>query len=69
MSSMIRCKKLSHEACENILALIGNGDVGVGGRLPTKSKLIKMFNVSWTTIHEAVRAFAALGVLEIRPGL
>ncbi len=65
MSSMTRCKKLSHEACENILVLIGNADVGVGGRLPTTSKLIEMFNVSWTTIHEAVRTFAAFGVLEI----
>lgn len=69
MVNRITRKKLSQQVSEGILVLIDDGDVGIGDQLPTESDLIEMFNVSRTAVREAVKTLAAVGVLEIRPGV
>ncbi len=69
MPSVSRRKKLSHEVSEKILALIDGGDVALGSQLPTESELVEMFKVSRTSVREAVKSLAALGVVEVRPGI
>lgn len=62
-------KKLSHEVLEGILKIIEDGKVPIGGQLPPESELIEEFDVSRTSVREAVKSLTALGVLEIRPGV
>jgi GntR family transcriptional repressor for pyruvate dehydrogenase complex len=69
MTQRTRRKKLSEEVSEHILAMIDEGEVAVGGQLPTEGELVEMFNVSRTSVREAVKSLAAVGVLEIRPGM
>jgi GntR family transcriptional repressor for pyruvate dehydrogenase complex len=69
MTRRTRRKKLSEEVSEHILAMIDEGEVAVGGQLPTEGELVEMFNVSRTSVREAVKSLAAVGVLEIRPGM
>jgi len=69
MTQRTRRKKLSEEVSEQILAMIDDGEVAVGGQLPTEGELVEMFNVSRTSVREAVKSLAAVGVLEIRPGM
>lgn len=69
MTQRTRRKKLSEEVSEHILGMIDEGEVTVGGQLPTEGDLVEMFNVSRTSVREAVKSLAAVGVLEIRPGM
>jgi GntR family transcriptional regulator, transcriptional repressor for pyruvate dehydrogenase complex len=69
MSPQMRRKKLSQEVSEEILALIDNGEVVIGGQLPTETELIELFNVSRTSVREAVKSLAAFGIVEVRPGV
>jgi GntR family transcriptional repressor for pyruvate dehydrogenase complex len=69
MTQRTRRKKLSEEVGEHILTMIDEGEVAVGGQLPTEGDLVEMFNVSRTSVREAVKSLAAVGVLEIRPGM
>ncbi len=62
-------KKLSHEVMEGILKKIEEGEVPIGGQLPPESELIEEFDVSRTSVREAVKSLTALGVLVIRPGV
>jgi GntR family transcriptional repressor for pyruvate dehydrogenase complex len=64
-----RRRKLSVEVSEEILALLDEGQVIIGDQLPPESELGEMFGVSRTAVREAVKSLAAVGVLEIRPGV
>lgn len=68
MNTRIQRKKLSYEVSEGILSIIESGKIALGDQLPTENALIAMFDVSRTSVREAVKSLAALGVLEIRPG-
>lgn len=61
--------KLSSEVSEEILAMIDQGEVPLAGQLPTENELGDRLGVSRTSVREAVKSLAALGVLEIRPGV
>jgi GntR family transcriptional repressor for pyruvate dehydrogenase complex len=64
-----RRRKLSHEVSEEILVMIENGEVSIGGQLPTENELVELFSVSRTSVREAIKSLAALGVVEIRSGV
>ena len=69
MKQTSRRKKLSQEVSASILGMIERGEVPVGGQLPVEGNLVELFNVSRTSVREAVKSLAAVGVLEIRPGI
>src|SRR3954454_6296833 len=55
-------------AIEKIKELISSGEFTAGSRLPTERELTQKFGVSRSSLREAVRALALVGVLESRVG-
>ncbi|GAB3692373.1 FadR/GntR family transcriptional regulator [Nocardiopsis oceani] len=51
-----------------IKAMISNGEVGPGERLPTERELSSRLGVSRGTVREAISSLTTLGVLEVRHG-
>ena len=51
-----------------ILGLVAAGNLKAGDQLPSERKLAETFEISRPTLREALRALAALGVLEVRHG-
>lgn len=61
-------QKLSAQVSEEISNLI-NTEFMPGNKIPTESELCKRFNVSRTTLREAIKNLCAVNVLEIRRGV
>lgn len=55
-------------AIAKIKELISSGEFTAGARLPTERELTQQFGVSRSSLREAVRALALVGVLESRVG-
>src|SRR3954453_19932055 len=55
-------------AIPKIKDLISSGEFTAGARLPTERELTQRFGVSRSSLREAVRALALVGVLESRAG-
>jgi GntR family transcriptional regulator, transcriptional repressor for pyruvate dehydrogenase complex len=53
---------------EAVLALIRNGELKPGTRLPSEPELIAMTGVSRSSVREAIRSLETMGLLEIRRG-
>jgi len=58
----------SDQAIAKIKELISSGEFTAGARLPTERELTQRFGVSRSSLREAVRALALVGVLESRVG-
>lgn len=69
MVSRPRRKKLSSEVADGIVEMIRSGNIGPQGQIPTENELVEAFNVSRTSVREAIRSLVALRVLETRPGV
>ncbi len=59
---------ISDEIVEQILALIANGDLKPGQRLPSERELCKNFNAGRSSLREALRCLSIVGVLTARVG-
>jgi len=59
---------LTDQAIAKIKELISSGEFTAGARLPTERELTQRFGVSRSSLREAVRALALVGVLESRVG-
>lgn len=53
---------------QEVLSKIENGELQLGDRLPSERELAVELNVSRTTVRDALRTLAALGVLSIQHG-
>jgi GntR family transcriptional regulator, transcriptional repressor for pyruvate dehydrogenase complex len=53
---------------EAVLALIRNGELKPGTRLPSEPDLIRMTGVSRSSVREAIRSLETMGLLEIHRG-
>ncbi len=62
-------KRLSQEVVDGILDMIRGGRVALGRQIPTEGELASLFHVSRTAVREGVKALAAIGALEIQPGV
>ena len=60
--------RASDQAIAKIKDLISSGEFTAGARLPTERELTLRFGVSRSSLREAVRALAMVGVLEPRVG-
>src|SRR5438876_9054842 len=60
--------RASDQAIAKLKELISSGEFTAGARLPTKRALTQLFGVSRSSLREAVRALALVGVLEPRVG-
>lgn len=65
----IRRDSLSEQVAEALRARIVNGEWSIGEKLEGEAKLAADLGVGRSTIREAIRALAAVGVLESRQGL
>jgi GntR family transcriptional repressor for pyruvate dehydrogenase complex len=53
---------------DRLLTLVREGHVAPGERLPTEQELMRRLGVSRSSVREGLRALAALGLIETRPG-
>lgn len=60
--------RATDQAIAKIKELISSGEFTAGARLPTERELTQQFGVSRSSLREAVRALALVGVLESRVG-
>jgi len=60
---------LSEKIVEQIKEMILSGKLKPGEKLPTENELCNMFNVSRTSIREAIKILAGLGFVKIKRGL
>ncbi|WP_166999379.1 FadR/GntR family transcriptional regulator [Paramicrobacterium fandaimingii] len=61
-------KPLWTAAVEQIRALIENGDIPVGGRLPAERELCRQLGISRISLRESLRVLQSTGYVETRPG-
>jgi GntR family transcriptional regulator, transcriptional repressor for pyruvate dehydrogenase complex len=60
--------RATDQAIAKIKDLISSGEFSAGARLPTERELTQRFGVSRSSLREAMRALALVGVLESRVG-
>jgi GntR family transcriptional repressor for pyruvate dehydrogenase complex len=60
--------RATDQAIAKIKELISSGEFSAGDRLPTERELTQQFGVSRSSLREAMRALALVGVLESRVG-
>jgi GntR family transcriptional regulator, transcriptional repressor for pyruvate dehydrogenase complex len=64
----VRSTRIYEEIVRQIKALIGEGKLKSGDRLPPERDLAEKFMVSRTSVREALRALQSRGLIEIRAG-
>jgi GntR family transcriptional regulator, transcriptional repressor for pyruvate dehydrogenase complex len=64
----VRSTRIYEEIVRQIKALVADGKVKSGDRLPPERELTERFRVSRTSVREAMRALESTGLVEIRPG-
>jgi GntR family transcriptional repressor for pyruvate dehydrogenase complex len=64
----IKSTRIYEEIVRQVKAMIAEGRLKGGDRLPPERDLAEKFTVSRTSVREALRALESLGLVEIRPG-
>ena len=64
----IKSTRIYEEIVRRVKAMIAEGRLKGGDRLPPERDLAEKFVVSRTSVREALRALESLGLVEIRPG-
>ena len=64
----IKRRKVSDDVKDALLAMMREGELAVGDRLPPERDLAGRFGVSRTTLRDAIRELALLGYLDVRQG-
>ncbi len=59
---------LVERVVDELKALVANGTWSVGERIPVEAQLAAQLGVGRSTVREAVRALAHVGILEVRQG-
>jgi GntR family transcriptional repressor for pyruvate dehydrogenase complex len=67
-SNQIKKISLSDLIISHIIELIKNMELSYGDKLPSETQLARIFNVSRTSIREALKNFTMLGFLEVYHG-
>lgn len=68
MSVHLQRSTLVHRVTEQLRQMIQTGDVQPGEYLPSRKELAARFGVGISTIHEAIQALTALGLVASHPG-
>jgi GntR family transcriptional regulator, transcriptional repressor for pyruvate dehydrogenase complex len=64
----VKSTRIYEEIVRQVKAMIAEGRLKSGDRLPPERELAEKFVVSRTSVREAMRALESLGLIEIRPG-
>ena len=68
MSVQLQRSTLVHSVTEQLYQMILSGDVQPGEYLPSRKELAARFGVGISTVHEAIQALTALGLVASHPG-
>jgi len=61
-------KRLADQVADQLMAMIADGRLNPGDKLPSEPELMRQFNVGRSSIREAIGALSLLGLLRVRPG-
>jgi GntR family transcriptional regulator, transcriptional repressor for pyruvate dehydrogenase complex len=61
-------KKIYQEILEQFVAMVINGRLVPGQKLPSERELVELFNVSRPSVREALRVLEVIGLVEVQPG-
>lgn len=64
----IHAKKIYEEVADSLLAMLKTGELRQGDKLDSVGRLAENFNVSRSTIREALSGLRAMGIVEMRQG-
>ncbi|WP_306982352.1 FadR/GntR family transcriptional regulator [Alkalicoccobacillus murimartini] len=64
--NQVKKTTMSQNIVQQLMELIINGTIPLGGKLPSEKQLMEMFGVGRSTLREAIRALVALGLVEVR---
>jgi DNA-binding FadR family transcriptional regulator len=64
----IDARKRAEQVRDSLIALIRDGQLKDGDKLPTEPQLSAMFGVGRSSVREAVQSLVGLGIIEMRPG-
>lgn len=64
----IRRRRLSDQVVESLIAMMTDGTLKPGDKLPPEPQLMEQFGVGRSSIREAVGALELIGLLAVRPG-
>jgi GntR family transcriptional repressor for pyruvate dehydrogenase complex len=64
----IERKRLADQVADQLMALIADGQLKSGDRLPSELELMKQFQVGRSSIREAIGALSLIGLLTVKPG-
>ncbi|MBV7276669.1 FadR family transcriptional regulator [Clostridiaceae bacterium UIB06] len=68
MFSPIKSTKVYEQVMEQIKKMIVDGSLKTGDKLPSERELVERFQVSRTSIREALRALQIIGLVECKQG-
>ena len=68
MSFQLQRSTLVHRVTEQLHQMILSGDIQPGEYLPSRKELAARFGVGISTVHEAIQALTALGLVASHPG-
>lgn len=64
----IERKRLKDQIIDQLIALISDGKLKPGDKLPSETALMEQFGVGRSSLREAVGALSLIGMLTVRPG-
>jgi GntR family transcriptional repressor for pyruvate dehydrogenase complex len=64
----IDARKRAEQVRDSLIALIRDGQLKDGDKLPTEPQLSAMFGVGRSSVREEVQSLIGLGIIEMRPG-
>ncbi len=64
----IERKRLADQIADRVMAMIADGTLKPGDRLPAEPELMKQFQVGRSSIREAIGALSLIGLVTVRPG-
>ena len=67
-SFKIQRKRLSDQIIESLIAMIANGELKPGDKLPPEPQLMNQFGVGRSSVREAIGALELIGLITVRPG-
>ena len=64
----IERKKLKDQIIDQLIAMIHDGKLKPGDKLPSETALMEQLGVGRSSLREAVGALSLIGMLTVRPG-
>ena len=61
-------RRLADQVADQLMALIADGQLKSGDRLPSELELMKQFQVGRSSIREAIGALSLIGLVSVKPG-